>query len=61
MTEVKKKNYVSPSLEVYEVESTHLLVKSTEASREEALAKKDVRINHQKKIQAVSLTDGMFW
>ena len=48
-------------MEVYEVESTHLLVKSTEASREEALAKKDVRINHQKKIQAVSLTDGMFW
>ena len=27
---------------------------------EEALAKEDVRINHQKKIQAVSLTDGVF-
>ena len=32
MTEVKKKNYVSPSMEVYEVESTHLLAKSKEAS-----------------------------
>lgn len=28
MTEIKKKNYESPSMEVYEVESTHLLAGS---------------------------------
>ena len=30
MTEIKKKNYVSPSMEVYEVKSMQLLAGSTE-------------------------------